>query len=576
MSKRFYNLFHTLVILASAIGMVLFVSSVSFSVETYPIPQTAEVRLAWDPNDPAPDGYRIYQRAEGESYEYGKPVWKGPENSGTVYNLERDTTYYYVVRAYAGSQESADSEEVSFVARSPEPTTYQISSVAGDHGAISPGGTVVVPKDADHTFSIIPETGYHVVDVKVDGQSKGAISSYTFSQVDTDHTIDASFAVNSHIISAVAGANGNISPVGSTSVDHGASQTFAIAPDEGYRVANVIVDGLTKGAILSYTFEAAAESHIISANFTVDTYQIAASAGINGSISPSGTIRADRGASKSYTISPAIGHHVEDALVDGMSMGAINMYTFDQIKTNHTIHAVFAADTYTITAMDNANGIITPAGIVDVTSGGSQTYTFAADEGFHVSDIFVDGQSMGASEGYTFQDVTEGHSISVNFLENTSVNIWIEAEDGDLQWPMEIADDDNAGVGGSIWVPSGTGNLYSSSANAGYAEYYFEVPETGDYVIWGRQVSNDSASDSFFISLDSQAEMAWHTKLGGQDVWTWDVVSKRNLGDPRDTNSPERFRLAAGVHTLKFTQREDGTKLDTILITHSVKLFFST
>ncbi len=230
MSKRFYNQFNTLVFLASAIGMVLFVSSVSFSAETYPIPQMAEVRLAWDPNDPAPDGYYIYQRTEGQSYDYSQPCWTGSGTSGIVYNLEWDTTNYYVVRAFVGGLESADSEEVSFVAPSPEPRTYRISADSGGHGSIAPGGTVVVPKNADHTFSIIPENGYHVIHVIVDGQSKGAISSYTFSQVTTDHTIDASFAVDTYIISAAAGANGNISPVGSTSVDHGGSQTFAIAP----------------------------------------------------------------------------------------------------------------------------------------------------------------------------------------------------------------------------------------------------------------------------------------------------------------------------------------------------------
>ena len=54
MSKRFYNLFHTLVLLALTLGIVHFASSVSFSADTYTVPQTAEVTLAWDPNDPSP------------------------------------------------------------------------------------------------------------------------------------------------------------------------------------------------------------------------------------------------------------------------------------------------------------------------------------------------------------------------------------------------------------------------------------------------------------------------------------------------------------------------------------------
>ncbi len=572
MSKWLLDQFNTLVLLSLALILVVVAPAVSVSADTYTVPQTSEVSLAWDPNDPAPDGYRIFQRTEGALYDYDQPCWTGPGTSGTVYNLDGDTTYYFVVRAYAGAAESADSEEVSFIAASPEPATYTITAAVGGHGSISPDGTVVVNKDSDQTFTFIPDTGFHVVDVKVDGLSKGALSVYTFSQVTGNHTIDASFAIDTYIISAVAGSNGSLSPAGNISVECGANQTFFFTPDVGCHVANVIVDGVAKGAIPSHTFQAVTGNHTIKANFAVNSYQISASAGTNGSISPSGIISVDKGTSKSYTITPANGHHVINVLVDGMSMGAINTYTFDKITANHTINATFAADTFAITASAGANGTISPSGVVDVAYGGSQTYAIAADEGFHVADILVDGQSVGVVESYSFMDVMEGHTIAVTFSENTPVSIWIEAEDGDLQLPMEIGDDENAGAGGYIWAPSGIGNFTSPSDSAGYAEYHFEVPETGDYVIWGSQISNDIASDSFFVSVDGQDEMVWHTRRGGQDIWTWNVVSLRNFDDPRDTVSPEQFRLMAGPHALKIKQREDGTKLDRILITNQVDL----
>ena len=126
MSKRFDIPFNTFVWLALTIGMVHFTSSLCFSADTYPVPQTAEVTLAWDPNDPAPDGYRIYLRTEGQSYAYSQPCGTGPDTSGTVYNLDHDTTYFFVVRAYVGGLESADSAEVSLVVPTNEPSTYAI------------------------------------------------------------------------------------------------------------------------------------------------------------------------------------------------------------------------------------------------------------------------------------------------------------------------------------------------------------------------------------------------------------------------------------------------------------------
>jgi hypothetical protein len=78
-----------------------------------------QVTLQWDPNDPAPDGYNVYQRVDGGSYDYGSPVNDSPL-SGTTYTVSTvwldGMTYHFVVRALAGSDESGDSNEVGFTA----------------------------------------------------------------------------------------------------------------------------------------------------------------------------------------------------------------------------------------------------------------------------------------------------------------------------------------------------------------------------------------------------------------------------------------------------------------------------
>ena len=58
--------------------------------------------------------------------------------------------------------------------------------------------------------------------------------------------------------------------------------------------------------------------------------------------------------------------------------------------------------TYTITATSNGNGSITPAGVTTVQEGGSQSYTIQADSGYHISDVKVNGKSVGAVESYDF------------------------------------------------------------------------------------------------------------------------------------------------------------------------------
>ena len=71
---------------------------------------------------------------------------------------------------------------------------YTIKATAGKQGAISPEGNVSVREGKDQTFTIRPDSGYVVSDVKVDGKSIGAVRSYTFWNVKKSHTIAVSFA----------------------------------------------------------------------------------------------------------------------------------------------------------------------------------------------------------------------------------------------------------------------------------------------------------------------------------------------------------------------------------------------
>jgi hypothetical protein len=70
---------------------------------------------------------------------------------------------------------------------------YTISALAGTNGFISPNGSASLSSGSSQTYSIIPAAGYQVEDVLIDGVSKGAITSYTFSNISASHTISATF-----------------------------------------------------------------------------------------------------------------------------------------------------------------------------------------------------------------------------------------------------------------------------------------------------------------------------------------------------------------------------------------------
>lgn len=77
-------------------------------------------------------------------------------------------------------------------------------------------------------------------------------------------------------------------------------------------------------------------------------YTINATANDGGSISPSGIVSVREGNNKTFTITPADGYKVNDVLVDGKSVGAVTTYTFQNVKANHTIKAIFADKTSNI------------------------------------------------------------------------------------------------------------------------------------------------------------------------------------------------------------------------------------
>jgi len=173
-----------------------------------------------------------------------------------------------------------------------------------------------------------------------------------------------------------------------------------------------------------------------------ETFTITATAGDNGTISPSGDVVVNSGASQAFTITPNISYAVDDVLVDDVSVGAVSSYTFANVTAGHTIHATFAiTETFTITATAGDNGTISPSGAVVVNSGASQAFTITPGTGYAVDDVLVDDVSVGAVSSYTFANVTAGHTIHASFA----------AVIGDLG--DEIADTPS---GGTVQLLTGT------------------------------------------------------------------------------------------------------------------------
>jgi uncharacterized repeat protein (TIGR02543 family) len=111
---------------------------------------------------------------------------------------------------------------------------YRIAASATVGGSISPFGSIAVEDGCSQNFAITPNAGYHIMDVLVDGSSVGAVTSYEFTNVATDHTITATFAIDTHTIYVNETGAGSvaISP-GQGTYDHGTPVTLTATPASG-------------------------------------------------------------------------------------------------------------------------------------------------------------------------------------------------------------------------------------------------------------------------------------------------------------------------------------------------------
>ncbi len=150
----------------------------------------------------------------------------------------------------------------------------------------------------------------------------------------------------------------------------------------------------------------------------IPAFEITVGATTNGMIDPASNVQVEEGGSQTFNINPDVGFEIADVVVNGNSEGPISSYTFDNVAANGSISATFSAVAvvHTITATADANGSISPAGDISVIDGNNQMFTITPDPGYTISDVLVDGNSVGNPSSYEFINVTADAAINASFL----------------------------------------------------------------------------------------------------------------------------------------------------------------
>jgi hypothetical protein len=128
---------------------------------------------------------------------------------------------------------------------------------------------------------------------------------------------------------------------------------------------------------------------------------------------------------------------------------------------------------------------------------------------------------------------------------------------------MQTVADGTASGGFYVQVAAGN-NSQSAAPSTGHAVFSFSVPAAGTYKVWGRVSVATNGDDSFWVRMDGGSWTNWN-EISIATAWHWDDVHDTNA-----SNAVKTYALAAGVHTLTIAYREDGTKLDKVIITNDL------
>ncbi|OGU10968.1 MAG: hypothetical protein A2075_04075 [Geobacteraceae bacterium GWC2_58_44] len=503
----------------NTISRLVYLAAVSVAVIatlgqlSIPTAEAGQVNLSWSAptnsngsqvSDLA--GYRLHTGNVPGSYQQSVDV--GKQTSYTLGSLSDGASYYFAVTAYnTAGLESQYSNEIKKTALA-STATYSITASSGT------GGTITAVNNA-----------------------------YTSQST-----------------------NGTLT-ISSATVTAGSSQTFSIAAGAGYRISDVSVDGVSVGPVTSYSFGSVTANHTIAASFALTTatsFTITASAGAGGSITPSGTATINSGASKTYTITAATGYRISGVTVDGVSVGTAASYTFSNIAANHTIVASFAlttATSFTITASAGTGGSITPSGTATVDYGASKTYTITAATGYLISNVKVDGISMGSIASYSFSSIRASHTIQASFLVSGTVAFATNCGGGqytDSKGVVYRADARYSGGSTSSTTPAITGTsddpLYQKDR---YGNFYYAIPvANGNY-----SVTLKFAETYWWIP----GKRVFSTLINGQTVISnLDIFSKVGQNAAYDVVVP--VRVINGVIKISFTSTIDWPKISAIMV----------
>lgn len=344
----------------------------------------------------------------------------------------------------------------TFQKAQPSGETVTLTTTANEGGTVAPAGQTRYAPGASAEITFTPDPGYQLASVKVNGRTVDVTDGAYTLVMDQSYAVSAAFEKIPDV-PVVMFQNDFEDVAGDSFPFHGwtvkvqdtsstwKQYTYYNWKNEGNDSKHAYISNDWKGAQDEYLISPVVDlsgtrDGVLTFDFAYGEYGIknkTFTATVEASTDGGKTWNAIWNFQDSYTGQQASNYIISGSAevpvpaeynVDGVQ------FAFRYVHPNEDTTGQLAIDNvklmavedgpvaqkYTITATAGEGGSITPAGAVSVKEGASQTFAIAAQEGYAIADVLVDGQSVGAVDSYTFENVTANHTIAAVFTKTAS------------------------------------------------------------------------------------------------------------------------------------------------------------
>jgi len=465
---------------------------------------------------------------------------------------------------------------------------YTITSAAEGYGSLSPQGTHAYAAGDGQSYTMTPDRGYSLIEVQVDGMSVGAITGYTFSNISTNHTITAIFAVSTFTVTPKTGAHGAITPDSPQTVEYNSTASFTLTADAGYNIAAVtgcggtpsgstyttgpIMDDCTVQAIFAaHAYTAPGSSLALSLAET--TYQA------GGVVTPVITNSGQQDTAVQYTFSISDPNATVIATISGSQ--AIKTDTSVPISLDIPASAMDGAYIFTAEYLDVETGTAASTTFPITINGVKAMLSVRTDKQVYLPTQAITGLSTLTNNGIALQD----GNLHLQIGDAQKQKTWrtqVEWQQGirvgidtrglpDSVRLMSYSDSfDDCCLDSDRWhafassaggaLPSvDNGRLYLVMPNGGWKPSYVEtkVPIIGDF---DAEVSYEVDSTNYSNGNNHPAVLSVVQKNNGFNLWVdlWGSMTYGTYDYPIKNKN-----AGGGKYTSKFRARRVGSSYST-------------